>query len=99
MDGEPRNIDGVLKVLGDVGCGQWLWDYVCHDCCGDDLPNAAIDAKREKCKERMDEFAALKAADDERKKDPFPEARGFVVTHLCMRDNTLRHDFIHTTRA
>ena len=91
---QRKNLDGVLEVyfVDRDETEIWLWDYVVHNCDGAHLSDAAVEKKRKLCRERLDHFKKLAAA--EGKGDPFPWATGIVVTHICALDCSLVQDFI-----
>ena len=93
-----QNVDGVLEVFWiATGVTQtFLWDYIVHDCCSQTLSPAAVEAKRVLCRKRLKHFKDIE--NTPRKENPFPEAAGFIVTHICAQDCSLVQDFIFKPR-
>ena len=95
---ELQNVDGVLEVFwAATGITEYfLWDYIVHNCSSTTLTEAAVEGKRDLCRDRFRDFKRIAAT--ENKKHPFPLAAGFIVTHICAEDCSLVQDFIYKPR-
>ena len=87
------NVEMASKSAGE---SAFLSVVHVHGCYGHWNPLSSSPCFSRLCKKRSGQFQKLR---DAQKPEPFPEAAGFIVTHICLGDETMRHDFIPITRV